>query len=54
MCTLNNNTSADNKSICDGFVCLSRSTISIEEEVEGIGIVKLELCDDCVAKFREE
>jgi hypothetical protein len=42
------------KSICDGFGCFKKATSSIEEEVDGIGMVKLELCEDCVAKFREE
>ncbi len=29
------------KSICDGYGCFSEATNSIEEEVEGIGTIKL-------------
>jgi hypothetical protein len=54
MATTNNIQSNADKSICDGFGCLSEATSSIEEEVDGIGMIKLELCDDCVVKFREE
>jgi hypothetical protein len=50
----NNIGSGTNKSICDGFGCFSEATGSIEEEVDGIGMIKLELCDDCVVKFREQ
>jgi hypothetical protein len=50
----NNIGPGNNKSICDGFGCLSEATSSIEEEVDGIGMIKLELCDDCIVKFREQ
>jgi hypothetical protein len=53
MCTLSIIRSEDNKSICDGFGCRSEATNSIEE-VGDIGLIVLELCDDCVAKFREQ
>ena len=43
----------DNKNICDGFGCLSVATNFIEEEVGDMGEISLQLCDDCLAKFRE-
>lgn len=46
--------SGTNKSICDGFGCFSEATNKIEEEDGDIGMIILELCDNCVAKFREQ
>jgi hypothetical protein len=45
--------SEDNKSICDGLGCFSEATTRIEEVV-GDSIIALDLCDDCVIKFREQ
>lgn len=45
--------SNDNKRICDGLGCLNEATNTIEEEIGDIGLIRLELCDDCVTKFRE-
>jgi hypothetical protein len=42
----------DNKRVCDGLGCLSQAN-TVEEEIDGIGMIVLELCDDCVFKFRE-
>jgi hypothetical protein len=42
------------KSICDGAGCCNEATITIEEEVGEMGIIILRLCNDCIAKFREE
>jgi hypothetical protein len=54
MITQDNIPSNGNKSICDGFGCFSEATNSVEEEVDGIGMIVLDLCDDCVVKFREQ
>jgi hypothetical protein len=54
MATQNNIPSNGNKNICDGLGCLSQATNNVEEEVDGIGMIVLELCDDCVIKFREQ
>jgi hypothetical protein len=50
----NNISSKSNKNIRDGLGCLSQATNTIEEDVDGIGMIVLELCDDCVIKFREQ
>jgi len=49
-----NISSNGNKSICDGLGCSSEATHTIEEEIADMGVIKLELCDDCVIKFREQ
>jgi hypothetical protein len=51
---IQNNIRNADKSICDGLGCFSEATSNIEEEVDGVGMIKLELCDDCIAKFREQ
>jgi len=43
-----------NKNICDGLGCSSEATNIIEEEIGDMGVIRLELCDDCVIKFREQ
>jgi hypothetical protein len=54
MVTQDNIPSNGNKNICDGLGCFSEATNTIEEEVGDIGMIRLELCDDCVIKFREQ
>jgi hypothetical protein len=54
MCTLSTIKAEDNKRVCDGLGCLSQPTNTVEEEIDGIGMIVLELCDDCVIKFREQ
>ena len=54
MCFINITRSKDNKNICDGLGCSSEATNTIVEEIGDIGIIRLELCDDCVIKFREQ
>jgi hypothetical protein len=41
------------KNICNGFGCVCEATNYIDEEVGDIGKISLQLCDDCLAKFRE-
>jgi hypothetical protein len=54
MCILSIIASERNKNICDGLGCFSEATNTIDEEVGDIGMIKLELCDDCVIKFQEQ
>jgi hypothetical protein len=53
MNSLNNTKSETNKKICNGLGCLCAATNYIDEEVGDIGKISLQLCDDCLAKFRE-
>jgi hypothetical protein len=53
MNSLNDTKLDTNKKICNGLGCLCEATINIEEEIDGIGKIVLDLCDDCLAKFRE-
>jgi hypothetical protein len=49
-----NNTRRDtNKNICNGFECLCEATNYVDEEVGDMGKILLQLCNDCLAKFRE-
>jgi hypothetical protein len=52
MCTLSIIGSHANKSICDGLGCSSEATNTVEEEANN-SIIVLDLCDDCLIKFRE-
>jgi hypothetical protein len=52
MDTQNNIPSIGNKNICDGLGCSSEATNIIKEEV-GDKMIVLDLCDDCLIKFRE-
>jgi len=52
MCTLSIIGSHANKSICDGLRCSSEATNTVEEEV-GDKMIVLDLCDNCLIKFRE-
>lgn len=54
MCTLSIIRSEQNKSVCDCLGCSSDATNTIEEEIGDMGVIKLELCDGCVIKFREQ
>jgi hypothetical protein len=54
MVTQNNIQLNRDKKICDGLGCPSEATNTIEEEVGDIGNIVLDLCDDCVIKFREQ
>ena len=48
----NNISSKNNKNICDGLGCTSEATNTVKEEV-GDKMIVLDLCDDCLIKFRE-
>ena len=39
------------KNICDGFGCSREAITTIEEEDGDGGIIRLELCDDCLSNF---
>jgi hypothetical protein len=52
MKSLNNIGPEDNKSICDGLGCFNESTHRIDEDIGNMGRIKLDLCDDCLLKFR--
>jgi hypothetical protein len=54
MSSLNNISPEDNKSICDGLRCFNEATHRIDEEIGDMGRIKLDLCDNCVLKFREQ
>jgi hypothetical protein len=54
MSSRNNISSEDNKSICDGLRCFNEATTKINEEIGDMGIIVLDLCDDCLLKFREQ
>jgi hypothetical protein len=54
MKSLNNTRQEDNKSICDGFGCFNETTHHLDEEIGDMGKILLDLCDDCVLKFREQ
>jgi hypothetical protein len=54
MVTQNNILLNRDKNICDGLGCFSVATNIINEEIGDIGTIVLELCDDCVIKFREQ
>lgn len=53
MATQDNISLIGNKSVCDGLGCFNEATNKIEEEVGDIGMIILDLCDDCIIKFRE-
>jgi hypothetical protein len=53
MVTQNNIQLNGDKNICDGLECACEATNLIVEDVGGIGEISLQLCDDCLAKFRE-
>ncbi len=38
--------------ICDGLGCFSKATHRIDEEIGDMGRIILDLCDDCLLKFR--
>jgi hypothetical protein len=52
MSSLNNNSPEDNKSICDGLGCFNEATHRIDEEIGEMGRIVLDLCSDCLLKFR--
>jgi hypothetical protein len=52
MDTQDNVRSTEDKNICDGFGCRSRATTKIDEEIGEMGRIVLDLCDDCLLKFR--
>lgn len=54
MNSLNNIGSEDNKSICGGLGCFNKATYRIDEEIGDMGRIILDLCDDCLLKFREQ
>lgn len=41
------------KSICDGFGCNSKATIEITANAGKLGTINLNLCENCVPKFRK-
>jgi hypothetical protein len=52
MATQYNILSTGNKSICDGLGCFNEATHRIDEDIGDMGRIKLDLCDDCLLKFR--
>jgi hypothetical protein len=54
MSSLNNISSEDNKSICNGLGCSNKAIHSINEEIGNMDRIVLDLCDDCLLKFREQ
>lgn len=54
MAPQNNIQSIEDKNICDGLGCFNEAIHRIDEEVGSIGRIVLQLCDDCLLKFREE
>lgn len=52
MSSLNNIGPEDNKSICNGLECFKEATHRIDEDIGDIGRIVLNLCDDCLLKFR--
>jgi hypothetical protein len=44
----------ENKNICDGRGCFNTATIKIDEAIGEMGRIVLDLCDDCLWKFREQ
>ena len=52
MSSLNNTGPKDNKSICDGLGCSNEATNRIDENIGEMDRIKLDLCDDCLLKFR--
>jgi hypothetical protein len=53
MVTQNNIQLNGDKNICDGLGCPCEATNLIVEDVGDVGEISLQLCDDCLAKFRE-
>jgi hypothetical protein len=49
----NNIGPTDNKNICNGLQCFNEATTQIDEEIGDMDRIVLQLCDDCVLKFRE-
>jgi hypothetical protein len=54
MDSLNNIVTEVNKSICDGLECFKEATHRIDEDIGDIGRIILDLCDDCLLKFRQQ
>ena len=50
----NNIQSIKDKNICDGLGCSNEATATIDEEIGDMGRIVLDLCDDCLLKFREQ
>jgi hypothetical protein len=46
--------SIEDKNICDGFSCSNAATTKIDEEIGEMGRIVLDLCDECLLKFREQ
>ena len=44
----------EDKNICDGFSCVNAATITVDTEIGDMGRIVLDLCDDCLLKFREQ
>lgn len=41
------------KSICDGFGCDKEATIEVTANVGKLGTIDLNLCENCISKFRK-
>jgi hypothetical protein len=50
----NNIQSKEDKNICDGFECFNVAKTKIDEAIGNMGRIVLDLCDDCLLKFREQ
>jgi hypothetical protein len=52
MARQNNIQSIEDQNICNGLGCLNEATTHIDEEIGDMGRIELDLCDDCLLKFR--
>jgi hypothetical protein len=46
--------SIEDKNICNGLGCINEATTTIDEEIGDMGRIVLDLCDECLLKFREQ
>ena len=43
----------DNKNLCDGIGCSKEATTEMEVNVGELGVIKLNLCENCKPKFKQ-
>jgi hypothetical protein len=49
-----NTISRANKNIYEAFACFAEATKQVEVQVGKQGKISLQLCDNCIVKFRED
>jgi hypothetical protein len=49
---INNVVNEDYKTICNGFGCSEIATNKITESAGEFGLIELDLCSNCISKFR--